>query len=396
MASNEYIYLDNAATTAVDSRVVRCMEPYWSGEIGNPESLHVLGVRAHECLREARSQVAQVLHAVSDEIIFTAGGTESNNLALQGVVRAHVHQGKSLQDIHLVTSTIEHSSVRQCLDALERQGVRVSQVPVDSEGFVDLEVLQQTITKDTVLVSMLYVHNEIGTIARIKDISRIIRQARERFGTTISFHTDASQAPAWVSCNVEQLGVDMMTFASQKVYGPKGVGCLYRKRSVPLAPILYGGTQEFGLRPGTPAMPLIAGFSAALGYVTNERTEYEERIRTLRDESVAAILAACPGAVLNGATGYERVANNINLSFPRLDGEHIVLELDARGIGASTRSACLKSTDPGSYVVASLGKGVDYARGTVRLTLARNTTQEQMTKATNALIEVVAWLHKGV
>jgi cysteine desulfurase len=394
MAPVRYIYLDNAAATGVDSRVVEAMHPYWGTLFGNPDSLHGMGVQAQQALNAARERVAHTIGAHADEIVFTSGGTESNNLAIQGVVQAQLQQGTAIEDIHIVATTVEHSSVRACLQALEVRGVKVSFVPVDTEGFVDVQALAALVTRHTVLVSVVYVHNEIGTIARMRDIARVLRKKRAEYGTSLYLHTDASQAPAWVSCQVASLGVDMMTLASQKVYGPKGAGCLYRMRGVLCAPILYGGAQEFGMRPGTPALANIVGFATALQYVEQERATYIDRVRMMRDQCIHAVQQAIPDVVLNGPMGNERSAHLINMSFPGLDGEQIVLELDARGVATSTRSACLTSSDPGSYVVAALGKSVHHARGTLRLSLARDTTEEDMAYATQMLIDVVQWLKR--
>lgn len=395
MTEDTYLYLDNAAATALDPRVYEAMDPYWHEHSANAGALHREGVLVHRVTEDAREMIATVLQALPDEIIFTSGGTESNNLAIQGVVRAQLKAGKKVEDIHLVTSTIEHSSVLDCFRALEAEGVRVTLVPVDTEGFLDLDALEEALTAETVLVSIMYANNEIGTIERIADIARVIRRAREKHGTHILFHTDASQAPAWLTCAVPSLGVDLLTLDAQKIYGPKGVGCLYRKREVALEPLMYGGKQEFGLRPGTPPTPLIVGFAKALELVEAERDTYQATIATLRDTAIHTILNACPEALLNGAMGSERLANNINISFPGLDGEQIVLELDARGIAVSTRSACMRDTTPGSYMVAALGKGSAYATSSVRISFSRHTTREEAERVSRALVEVVRWLRRN-
>jgi cysteine desulfurase len=392
MNHQQYVYLDNSAATAVDSRVLEAMEPYLQGYIANAGALHAQGVQVHTVIEASRKTVAQVLEAHPDEIVFTSGGTESNNLAIQGVVRALRIAGKRPEDIHLVTTTVEHSSVHDCFQALKQDGVQISIVPVDADGFVQLDALVGALRAETALVSVIYAHNEIGTIERVADITRSVRRFNEKNGTSILVHTDASQAPAWIPCEVTKLGVDLMTLDAQKLYGPKGVGCLYHARGIHIAPILYGGGQEHGLRPGTPPTPLIVGFAKALQLVETERASYLEAVTHLRDICITEVISSVPGVVVNGPQGRERIAGNINFSFPGLDGEQVVLELDARGVAVSTRSACLTSSAPGSYTVRALGKGDACAQGAVRLSLSRHTTKEEMEYATRMLIEVVQWL----
>lgn len=390
------IYVDNAAATAVDEQVLAAMEPYWRGCVGNAGALHEEGVQAKNAINDARQAVAKALDASPNEIIFTSGGTESNNLAIVGLVRAVQQDGVKLEDIHIITSAIEHSSVLDCFRALEREGVQTSYIPVDQDGNIVLERLEAAIRPETIMVSVIHASNEVGTIENLQDIAKVIREARKRNNSVYPLlHTDASQGVAWLSCNVKKLGVDMLTLDAQKLHGPKGVGCLYRAQEVKLAPILYGGGQEFGLRPGTPPTPLIVGFAEALKIVEDEREMYVKTVVAVRDHFIECVEKAGVEAELNGPRGLERLANNVNFSFIGLDAEQIVLELDARGVAASTRSACLTGNEPGSYVVAALGKDKVAATSAVRFSFNRHITREQADYVADRVLEVVRWLRKS-
>lgn len=386
------IYLDNSASTMLDQRVHEVMEPYWHTVYGNAGGLHREARHAKKAIDGARTKVATALACQADEVIFTSGGTEANNLAVVGLYKKFVRNGRRPEDIHLVTSAIEHSSVHDCFRALAELGVQVSYVPVDSQGRVDPEMVVRACNEHTVLVSLMYVSNEIGSIEPLREIKRALRASHTQ-GEQPLLHTDASQAPAWLSCNVHSLGVDLMTLDAQKVYGPKGAGCLFRKKGVLLEPVLYGGNQEFGLRPGTPPTPLIVGFAEALALCETERSTYVPQITALRDEFMREVREAVPHAELNGPEGDARLANNVNLSFPGLDGERVVVELDVHGVAASTRSACLIGEAPGSYVVRALGKGEEVARGAVRFTLSRYSTKDEVTRAARTLCDIVTRLY---
>lgn len=388
------VYLDNAAATAVDERVLAAMEPYWWSDIGNSGSLHEEGTRARAAVEQARAEVAAFLGARPQEIIFTSGGTEANNLAILGSLRTH---GKSVHErFSCITSAIEHSSVSDCFRALSREGVDIKTLAVDRNGFVLFSELRAALSERTALVSIMYANNEIGTIEHIAEIAREVRRAQkvhEHRGTLL--HTDASQTPAWLPIRVEKLGVDLLTLDSQKVYGPKGIGCLYRKEGVALEPLMYGGGQEFGLRPGTPPTALIVGFATALSLAERERASYVPRVAMLRDRLARRLEDADLGAIPHGPVeGGERLPNMVNVSFPGLDAEQVVIELSARGVSASTRSACLLGDEPGSPVVAALGKGEVCATSSVRFSLSRYTTEAEIDRAADATIEVVRFLKR--
>lgn len=389
------IYLDNGASTPVDPRVLEAMQPYWSEHMGNAGSLHQEGQCAKKALSEARYSIAKSLHTQSEHVVFTSGGTESNNLAIFGVVEKCLEQGKTPQELHIVTSAVEHNSVVDCFRYLERKGVRVTYIPVDTDGKVNVQELKSALTEDTVLVSCMYVNNEIGTIEDIKELSGIVRQARkDKVSPYPLFHTDASQAPAWVHVDVQRLGVDLLTLDSQKMYGPKGIGCLYVDNRELVAPILFGGGQEFGLRPGTPPVPLIVGFAKALELVEEERETYVTEVTELRDWLLEDIFKKNDGVVLNGARGEGRIAGNINISFPNVDDEQLVIELDVRGLAVSAKSACLSEDSGGSRVVEALHKGTTQNYGTIRLSLSRFTTRKEVESCAKILTETVTWLQK--
>ena len=387
------IYLDNSASTAVDERVLAAMEPYWRNIIGNAGSIHKEGRDAQAAVEDARAVVAKALHTLPGNIIFTSGGTESNNQAIQGVVRERVHAKYRKSDLTIVTSQVEHKSILDTFSKLEEDEVHIVCVPTDAEGKVNLEVLEESIKEGTVLISLIYVNNEIGTIQDIESVMRIVRKHRKQSDSQYPLvHLDASQAPAWVGVHTEKLGVDFISLDSQKLYGPKGVGCLYVRDREMIHPILYGGGQEMGLRPGTPPTPLIVGFARALELVEEERDSYVTTIGELRDWCIEAVQSALPGTVINGPLDEWRIAGNISFSFPDIEGEQLVIELDAHGIATSTGSACLSEETAGSHVIKALCKeGID-PNGTLRITMSRTTTRTEIETATKQLIETVNWL----
>jgi cysteine desulfurase len=396
----ERIYLDNSASTAVDPRVLKAMNPYWGECIGNAGSIHKEGRDAKLAVMEARKTVAQAIHTQADSIVFTSGGTESNNLAIIGTVRRYMLQtSKKQNEIHIITGDAEHNSVYDCFQALEREGLRVTYVPVDEFGRVEVETLKNAITKETILISTILVNNEIGTIEDIKKITQIAKQARTQnsTGSYPLVHTDASQAAVWLKIDVQKLGVDFLTLDSQKIYGPKGVGSLYVKQRDTLVPIFFGGGQEFGLRPGTPPTPLIVGFSKAMNLLEEERVSYVKKVAGLRDWLFEYVVTKIPDAKIHGSTGDGRVAGNLNFSFPNIDGEQLVIELDTKGVAISTKSACLSDDSNESRVIRAINRCREKTgeAGTARLTLSRKTTKKEIEKAGKLLVESVRWLQKA-
>lgn len=389
----ERIYLDNSASTIVDERVLEAMQPYWRTVFGNAGSLHTEGQQAKRAVHDARSAVAEVLGSHTNQIIFTSGGTESNNMAIHGAVKKALHSGKKPNDIHVITSRIEHSSVLDCFSALERDGVRVTYIKNDEMGRMDTAELQSAITEDTLLISLVYVNNEIGTIQDVQAVKEAIQRAKKGHENIQPLlHYDASQAPVWLSLRVDKLGADLLTIDGQKIYGPKGVGCLYIRNHDSIEPMFHGGDQEFKLRPGTPPLPLIIGFTKALTLVEEERDTYVSTCRDLRDWIITQVEEYMEQVSLNGARGDERIAGNVSFSFEGIDGEQLVIELDAQGIAVSTGSACSSEKHEGSHIISALGKVGNNINGTIRLTLGRNTNREAVEYATQALIDTVSRL----
>ncbi|MBI2097972.1 MAG: cysteine desulfurase [Candidatus Vogelbacteria bacterium] len=351
----------------------------------NPSSIHVEGVAAAKALDSARALTAAILGTRAEEIIFTSGGTESNNLAIFGLVRTF---GKG----HIITTAIEHASVLEPCRSLEREGWAVTYLPVKPDGLTDPAVFARALRPDTVLVSIAYANNEIGVIQPLRELARVVRKFRNvkhrnvqhrmsnkmcdiRCLTPI-FHTDACQAPRFLDCRVPALGVDMMTLNSGKIYGPKGVGCLYVRQGIKLSPLLLGGGQERGLRSGTENVPGIVGLAAALRLGAKLREKESVRLAKLRDYFIEKLLAL-PGVVLNGSAE-SRLPNNINVSFVGADSEYLVLALDAAGVACSSGSACSTHLQDSSYVIQALGGNQERARSAVRFTLGRDTTKRDL------------------
>ncbi|MEK9184615.1 MAG: cysteine desulfurase family protein [Patescibacteria group bacterium] len=343
------IYLDNASITPTRKEAIKEMMVYYGKEYGNPSSIHTEGVNAKKALEEARKTLALSINAHPDEIIFTASGTEANNIAILGI---------KCERMHAITSTIEHSSVLRAFKELEKRGLSVTYLNVDKNGIVNLKELKESIKKETILISIMLVNNEIGTIQPISEIAHIIRKS----GLPIIFHTDASQALLYLDINVDKLGVNMLSIDSHKVCGPKGVGALYVKRG-----------QEKILRFGTENLPEIMGFAKAVELAKNEREKESVRLCELRDCCIQKLEKECR-AEINGDR-INRIANNIHISIPNIDTEFLTLQLDAYGIAVSTKSSCLKDDDE-SYVLKAIGKK-DPKNG-VRITLGRDTTKKDI------------------
>jgi cysteine desulfurase len=392
------VYLDYASITPTDKRVFKVIKKHYGAEYGNPSSIHGVGVKAIKVVEEARKKCAHFLRAHADEIIFTASGTEANVLAIEGPVRKLFENGRAYSDMHIITSKIEHQSILEPVAYLARLGMKVDYIGVDQMGIFDLVDLKKKLRPETVLVSLMMVNNEIGTIQRIREIAKVIRHLwahdsrftihDSRMGNTKPiFHTDASQAPLYLELDTNLLGVDMITLDGHKVYGPKGIGMLYIKRGTELVPIISGGGQENGLRSGTENVPAIAGLAVAFEIAEKEREKESARLTILRDLAISKILAQIPGVVLNGDK-VSRLPNNINISIPNIDAEFLVLQLDARGIQCSTKSSCLKDESE-SYVIREL-KGEPWrAKNSIRLSLGRKTTKNDIEYVIKELVKAV-------
>ncbi len=384
------------------------MRPYWSAVFGNPSSLYKQGLQARHALENARKTIAGVLGVQSAEIVFTAGGTESANLAVLGVARAYRRTHKT--GGHIITSQIEHHAVLRACRQLEREGFAVTYIDVDAEGFFNLKELKQSIRKDTILVSLMYANNEIGTIEPMVEIGKIIRKVNTERSllqpTTynlqpVLLHSDACQAAGSLELSVHKLGVDLFTLNASKIYGPKQVGCLYVRKGVQLEPVVYGGGQEKDLRSGTENVPGIVGFAKALDLAQKERVKEVKRLLALRDYFIAHVLKKIPGTKLNGPVdrrtrlnanefnfGLCRLPNNVNLQF-QAEGEAIMLYLDAQNIATATGSACAtESADP-SHVLKAIGLTDGEAKSSVRLTFGKATTRQQLDYVLKVLPQVV-------
>jgi len=378
--TNKRIYADFNATTPTSSRVVSSMRPYWNEVYANPSSIHTDGVKAQEALTVARKEVAQVIGAHHDEIIFTSGGTESINMALQGML--------SGGDV-VVTSPIEHRATLETVKYLNTQNISSSFVSVSSSGIVDIKDVREKIQKETRLVSIMLVNNETGVVQPIREVAKIIRKKKKEFGTDIFFHIDASQAPLWLDIKVDTLGADLVSIDGSKIMGPTGVGLLYVRRGVPLRPILFGGGQEFGLRSGTQPIALIAGLACALTDACVKRKDRVSNVQKLRDMFEKSLEERLPGNYVLGNTA-DRVANTSAVCFPGIDSEFLVLQLDAKGVSASYGSAC--SSDKhvaGSHVIEAMD--LDECKGSmVRFSFGPNNTKKEVFKIVSILEDIVS------
>jgi cysteine desulfurase len=370
-------YLDYAATTPVLDEVVEAMLPYLRGTFGNPSSVYGVGRDAKKGLEDARERMAAAVGAVPSEIVFTAGGTEADNLALKG--GAFRARSMRRNGNHIITTAVEHHAVLHSAEWLEKQGFRVTFLPVDAEGVVDLDALASALGPETVLVSIMLANNEVGTLQPLEQALRITRE-----GSRALFHTDAVQALGKVALNLEELGVDMASFAAHKVGGPKGSGALYVRRKTALEPVLHGGGQERDLRSGTPNVAGIVGMAVAAEIAAGEVPEEAARLSQLRDRLQEGILAAIGGVKVNGA-GAARVPGTVNVCIDGVEGESLLLMLDARGIAASSGSACTSGSLEPSHVLMAMGVRPELAHGSLRLSLGRATTAEDV----DAVLEVL-------
>lgn len=375
---NRTIYLDHAAATPTRREVVNAMYPILTDFYGNPSSLHHKGREASALLEGARARVANLLGVTSGEIIFTSGGTEANNLALLGIAEAHTSYGK-----HILVSQIEHPSVLAAAERLSERGFLVEYIPVDREGSIHPEDVISRTREDTILISIMYANNEIGTVQPIQEI---IREVRNKFPNhPVVFHTDACQAAGQLPIKPRDLGIDLMTINSGKIYGPKGVGILYVRSGVPFSPQIVGGNQESGHRAGTENVTGIIGFAEALEISLSYEVTYREKLIKLRDEFIGDIKKAIPDVVLNGPSN-NRLPNNIHISIPYIEGESLLLLLDTYGICASTGSACSSHNLAPSHVLRAIKQPDTLIHGSIRFTLGEDNSREDMRYVVSALI----------
>lgn len=381
------IYLDYAAATSVRKEVLDAMQPYWNDVFGNASAVHADGRKAEDALLNARARVGETLVARAADIVFTSGGTESNNLALFGVVEAARASGRAYEDIEIVTTPIEHPSILEPLHVLHARGVAVKFAPVDFEGRIIEKEFKAILSPKTVLVTFAYANSEIGVVQDVKALSRIVRLFRKEQSSAYPYiHVDGSQAPLYLPCKMDSLGIDLMSIDAGKCYGPKGVGVLAMRGDVKLSPLMYGGSQEHGLRPGTVNVALAVGCASALGIAQKNWEERAKKVKALREFFFEKLAEAFPNVVINGSHEH-RIANNINISIPSVDGEYAVVGLDTCGISASTRSACKGNEDGGSHVVRALGASDDIVMGAIRFSLGEETTKKDIETTISALKE---------
>ncbi|MGC9004304.1 MAG: cysteine desulfurase NifS [bacterium] len=376
------IYMDYNATTPIDERVLDSMLPYLREEFGNPSSIYSLAQRARKAVEEAREKLAKLLNCDPKEIIFTSGGTESDNFALKGIAYANQDKGK-----HIITSQIEHHAVLNTCKFLEKQGFQITYLPVDRYGVVDLEALERSITPQTILISIMFANNEVGTIQPIKEIARIAR----KYG--VYFHTDAVQAVGKIPIDVKELGIDLLSLSAHKFYGPKGVGALYVRRGVRIVPFIQGGEQEKGRRGGTENVAGIVGLGKAAEIAQEEMEEEEKRVRALRDQLEKGLLERIPEVILNGHP-QNRLYNTLSICVKYVEGESMLINLDREGICASSGSACTSGSLEPSHVLLAMGVPPEVAHGSLRFSLGKFNKEEDVERVIEVLPPIVEELRK--
>jgi cysteine desulfurase len=374
--------MDHSATSRVDPEVFKAMEPYFVDSFGNASTLYSLGREARKAMESARAHVASLIGAKTEEIIFTAGGTESDNIAIKGTAYRLKDKGN-----HIITSAIEHPAVDETCKYLEKNGFEVTYLPVYEEGIIRVSDLEDAITDKTILITIMHANNEIGTIQPITEIGKIAGEKK------IYFHTDAVQTVGKIPVNVEELNVDMLSLSAHKVYGPKGIGALYVKKGVRLEPIIHGGGHEKGIRPGTENVAGIVGLGKACELAQKNLLENAKYITNLRDKLIDGVLNSVEQSYLNGDR-IKRLPNNVNFRFTGIEGESLVLHLDSKGIAASTGSACSSKKLEASHVLTAIGLEQVDAHGSLRLTLGKDNTEEDVDHAIKSIQEVVETLRK--
>jgi cysteine desulfurase len=374
------IYLDYAATTPTHPEVVKAMLPYFTDAFGNPSSIHSLGQETKAAIEEARDKVARLIGARSEEIVFTSGGTEADNFAVKGVAYANRQRGN-----HIITTSIEHHAVLEPCKFLEGQGFEVTYLPIDKYGLVDPEDVRKAITDKTILISVMHANNEIGTIEPIPEIAKIAQRQE------IYFHTDAVQTIGHIPVNVDELGVDLLSISAHKIYGPKGIGALYIRKGTRIVPFMHGGEQERGRRASTENVPAIVGFGKAVEIAEKEMKDEMKCLTSLRDELIRGLFERIEGIYLNGHPSL-RLPNNVNMSVEFVEGESMAISLDLDGIAASTGSACASNAVEASHVLLALGLPPWLCHGSLRLSLGRETTREDVDRVLEVLPRIVSRL----
>ena len=374
------IYADNAATTRLSDTALTAMLPYLQQEYGNPSSLHSVGQRAQEALTDARVRIAQRLGCQPTEVIFTSGGSEADNQAIRSVAAWGKIKGKT----HIISTAFEHHAVLHTLDALKKEGFTVTLLDVHEDGMVSAQQVEEAITDQTCLVTVMYANNEIGTVQPIAEIGEVCRRRG------VYFHTDAVQAVGHLPVNVAEQNIDLLSLSAHKFHGPKGIGVLYARKGVPLFPLIHGGAQERGRRGGTENIPAIVGMAAALDEACDRLEEDTATLTALRDRLIAG-LSNIPHSVLNGNREH-RLPGTVNFCFEGIEGESLLLRLDDKGVYASSGSACTSGSLDPSHVLLAIGRPHEIAHGSLRLSLSPDTTQEEVDYMVEAVTDVVAYL----
>ena len=374
------IYLDNNATTRLDDDAFDAMIPFFKEEYGNAFSLHLFGRETGKAVAESRKVIADLLGVLPEEIIFTGSGTEGDNLAIRGVARAYKNRGK-----HIIVSSIEHPGVRNTCKDLEKEGFEVTVLKVDKNGVVDLEQLKSAIKDETILISVMHANNETGVIQPIEEIGKIAKENK------ILFHVDAVQSMGKLEINPKEMGIDLLVFTAHKFYGPKGVGALYVRNGVRLGKVITGGGQERKLRPGTTNTPLIVGMAKALEKAYAEREEENKRVGELRDYFEEQISVRIPEIVINGKN-VPRLPGTSSITFKYVEGESILLSLSMKGIAVSSGSACSSEELQASHVLLAMGIPAEFAHGTIRFSLGKYNTKEEIDYTIEAVVEIIGKL----
>ena len=376
------VYLDNNATTKVDEEVVKAMIPYFSEYYGNPFSLHLFGNETGLAVTQARQTIADILKAKPNEIIFTASGSEADNLAIRGIAKAYKHRGK-----HIITSTIEHPAVKNTFIDLMEDGFEITMVPVDENGVMILDEFKKALREDTILVSVMHANNEVGSFQPVEEIGKITRERK------IIFHVDAVQTMGKVEIYPEKMGIDLLSFSGHKFHAPKGIGVLYKRDGIRFAKVITGGNQEGKRRPGTSNVPYIVGLAKALKIATENMKEEWVREETLRDYFEDEVSKRIPEIKINGK-GARRLPGTSSITFKYLEGEAMLLNLSLKGIAVSSGSACSSDSLQPSHVLLAMGIPAEYAHGTLRFSLSKYTTKEEIDYTIEALVEIIGKLRE--
>ena len=376
------VYLDNNATTKVDEEVVKAMMPYFSDYYGNPFSLHLFGNETGLAVTEARQTIADLIKAKPSEIIFTASGSEADNLAIRGIAKAYKHRGK-----HIITSTIEHPAVKNTFIDLMEDGFEVTMVPVDENGVMILDEFKKALREDTILVSVMHANNEVGSFQPVEEIGKITKERK------IIFHVDAVQTMGKVEIYPEKMGIDLLSFSGHKFHAPKGIGVLYKRDGIRFAKVITGGNQEGKRRPGTSNVPYIVGIAKALKMATENMKEEWVREENLRNYFEDEVSKRIPEIKINGK-GARRLPGTSSITFKYLEGESMLLNLSLKGIAVSSGSACSSDSLQPSHVLLAMGIPAEYAHGTLRFSLSKYTTKEEIDYTIEALVEIIGKLRE--